>query len=58
MKKINNIISQLIMTTNFEALRIAFKGDCSSHEIKDALRRQDEIKQYLNEKHTTDYHLR
>ena len=50
MKKTSDIIYQFIMTTNFEALRIAFKGDCSSHEIKEALRRQDEIKEYLSTK--------
>ena len=54
MKKVNDMISQLVMTTNFDALRIAFKGYCSSWEIKEALRRQDEIKEYEREKHSTD----
>lgn len=46
MKNIKDIITQIVMTTNFDALRITLKGDCSIREIKSALRRQDEIKPY------------
>jgi len=46
MKKIKEILSELVQTTNFDGLRVILTGDCSIRETMRALRRQEELKEY------------
>jgi len=46
MKKIKEILSELIQTTNFDGLRIIFTSDGSIRETMRALRRQEELREY------------
>ena len=43
MKKLTEIISNLLKDINFDGLRVIIKGDCSIRETVGALRRQEEI---------------
>ena len=46
MKKIKEILLELIQTTNFDGLRVTLTRDGSIRETMRALRRQEELKEY------------
>ena len=46
MKKIKEILLELIRTTNFDGLRVTLTGDSSIRETMRALRRQKELREY------------
>ena len=46
MKKIEEILSELIQTTNFDGLRVVLAGDGSIREAMRVFRRQEELMGY------------
>ena len=46
MKKIKEILLELIQTTNFDGLRVTLTGDGRIRETMRALRRQEELREY------------